>query len=125
MSSTVAMESPVSRSASGMLGVARSARPISVVASARMAVGSSRAAPPLATRTGSTTSGTPAPCRASVSATASTIGTLWSIPVLMQSAPISARTTRICSATKSAGTGWTLCTVRVSWAVSAVIAVAA
>ena len=48
-----------------------------------------------------------------------------SMPTFTQSAPMSDSTTRICSATKSAGTSWMENTPRVFCAVSAVTAVMA
>jgi hypothetical protein len=78
----------------------------------------------LATITGSTTSGT-AGARASRQATTVAMTSAeCSMPVLMQSAPMSASTTSICCAMKAGGTSKMPCTPVVSWAVSAVTAVA-
>ena len=62
---------------------------------------------------------------AKADATASIVAASPSMPVFTASAPGSAKAISICRATKPGGTEWMACTPRVSWAVSAVIAVLA
>jgi hypothetical protein len=75
--------------------------------------------------TGSTTSGMSWPSSSSTPAMASMTSGVFNMPVLIASAPMSSRTTRICRATNSGGTGMMPKTPMVFCAVSAVIAVAA
>src|SRR6266536_3340699 len=77
-------------------------------------------APELATRTGSTTSGTG--CSSRKSTTASISGAEKSIPVLAASTPRSSKTASSCARTKSGGTSCTAVTPVVFCAVSATIA---
>ena len=90
-----------------------------------MAPRSSSAAPPLATITGSTTSGMSAALASITAQAASIVSAVGSMPVFRQSAPRSSSTTSICSATKAGATWTTPCTPSVFCAVSAVTALAA
>ena len=85
----------------------------------------SRLCPPLATMTGSSTSGTPGACSASTSATSATVAASASIPVFTASAPISSSMHVIWSRRNAPETGWMSWTPIVFCAVSAVMAVAA
>ena len=125
MSASVRTGKPASTSASGRLGVIRAAIGSSVSRSAASASLSSRRWPPLATITGSTTSGTPGACFFKDAATTPITSALCSMPVLSASAPMSVSTTSICWAMKAGSIGTTPCTPSVFWAVSAVMAVAA
>ena len=116
------MQSPVSTSASGRFGVSSVARGSSRRFSVLTAWSCNNAWPPLATMTGSATSGVSA---GSSAQTASMVALSCSMPVLIASAPISSSTTRICWRMKSSGMGSTPCTPSVFCAVSAVMAVAA
>ncbi len=89
-------------------------------ASAARASGCSKGSPDLATITGSTTSFS-SRCPASVSATASMMGEVDSIPHLAASAPKSSSTERSCRATKAGGRFSTPWTPREFCAVTAVI----
>src|SRR5439155_22182199 len=82
-------------------------------------------APPFATITGSTTSGTAAARSAITAATISITAASCSMPVFSASAPISSSTTSICWRMKSGGIGKTPNTPSVFCAVSAVTAVIA
>ena len=125
MSSAPAMRRPSNASASGRLGVSTVARGTSSPMTVATASSSSSRAPPLATITGSATSGSRGPCAASVCTTVRITGVECSMPVFTQSAPMSASTRRICWAMKAGSTPDTPCTPWVSCAVSAVMAVAA
>ncbi len=116
---------PARISASGRLGVSTAARGTSRRFSASIAPGSISGAPPFATITGSTTSGTAAARAASTDATVSITPASCSIPVLTASAPISSSTTSICWRMNSGAIGNTPKTPSVFCAVNAVIAVAA
>src|SRR5665213_2994124 len=84
-----------------------------------------RGAPPLATITGSSTSGIAGARASSTAATVSITPLSCSMPVLTASAPISASTTSICCRIKAGSIGRTPWTPSVFCAVNAVIAVAA
>ncbi len=116
---------PVSSSASGRFGVSTVARLINRVRSTPRAVASSREWPPLATITGSTTSGTPGMRASRTSHTVSITGAECSIPVLTQSTPRSPMTSSNCWRRNAVGTSWTPNTPSVFCAVSAVTAVIA
>ena len=113
---------PASTSASGMLGVSTVASGTSRALRVATASGASKACPPLATITGSATSGIPP---GSMSHTASIVATSCSMPVLIASAPMSLSTTSICWRRKAVDTASMPCTPKVFCAVSAVMAVAA
>ena len=125
MSASTRTGKPTSTSASGRLGVMRAAIGRSVSRSAASASVSSSRCPPLATITGSTTSGTPAAYRAMPAATTAITSALCSMPVFTASAPMSLSTTSICWAMKEGSMPITPCTPSVFCAVSAVMAVAA
>ena len=111
--------------ASGRFGVTTAAMGSSVSRRMATASGSSRRAPPLATITGSTTSGIPGARSRIALATASMTGRLCSMPVFMASTPRSPTTTSICCLIKSGSIPTTPWTPSVFWAVSAVTAVIA
>jgi len=94
---------PVSLLASGILGVTKVASGIRRLMMVFSALGFSKAAPLVATITGSTTRGMPGAYSASVSATTRTIAALASMPVLIASAPISERQAMICWRTIASG----------------------
>lgn len=110
---------PVSTSASGRLGVTRSARGRRSRANASRASSRRSGAPPLATITGSTTNRS-TPCSPRALATDRTISAENSMPVFTASAPMSESTLRIWAPTASGSTGNTPWTPTEFWAVTAV-----
>ena len=119
-SSRSRMGLPARTPASGTLGVITAARGMSSSRRRATALSARSRAPDLATITGSTTRGNR--CSAALRATAPTIPSLASIPVLAASTPMSSTTASICSATKSGASSRTALTSRVFWAVRAVMA---
>ena len=110
--------------ASGRFGVTRSTcgrRRSRSTATASSAISRS---PLVATITGSSTTGIPAPCRASPSATAAMMSGRDSIPIFTAPTDRSENTLSICRVTNSAGTSWMAWTPRVFCAVRAVTTLA-
>jgi hypothetical protein len=121
ISSTVVASATARRSAaSGRFGVTTVARETSMSRSAATASCSRSRSPPLATITGSSTSGTSSP--SSAAATVSTMAALPSIPILTASIRMSSRSAAIWSRTIPGSTSSTRRTPRVFWAVRPVIA---
>ena len=114
--------SPASWRASGRLGVTTVARGRTRSIKPAFAFGSSSTAPLCETITGSTTVGAPR-TRSSASTTASIVGSSPSMPTLTPSTPMSPATARTWATIISGGTGVTISTPTVFWAVIAVIAV--
>ena len=115
-------DSAVASSVLGVITVASGARRLRTAA---IASSLSSLAPPFATITGSTTRAARGALASIVPATASITRLSCSMPVLIASAPISARQSSICWRMKAGSTATTPCTPVVSCAVSAVIAVMA